>query len=211
MFRDRIDAGLQLAEKLKNYRNKTAIVLAIPRGGVPVGYIVARSLNLPLDLLLSKKIGHPHNPEYAIGAVSLSDRIIIPHSEVPPDYIEAETLRLRGKLKDQWALFRGETRPLSIRGKIVIIIDDGMATGNTLRSTLPMLRRQHPQKIIVAVPVSPRAAFDKIAAEADEVVSLLIPPDFYGVGQFYEDFKQVEDDEVKKYLNAMAEDIEAGQ
>src|SRR6188474_514256 len=130
MFRDRIEAGILLAKKLKKYKNDKGIVLAVPRGGVPVAYAVARELNFPIELVLTKKIGHPGNKEYAIGAASLSDYFIVPHEEVSEEYIQKELLDIRRRLKEMHRKFMGDREPESLEGKTIIVIDDGIATGN---------------------------------------------------------------------------------
>jgi predicted phosphoribosyltransferase len=203
MYADRIEAGLILAERLKKYAGETAIILAVPRGGVPLGFIIARELHLPLELLLSKKIGHPNNPEYAIGAVSLTDRVLIPHAGVSDAYIESETTRLRQKLRENYIKFMGDKNSSNLENKILIVVDDGIATGNTLMSTIQMLRNSKPAKIIVAVPVAPQSAVNKLSKVVDELVIPLIPKEFYGVGSFYEDFTQVSDDDVLQYLDEL--------
>ena len=203
MYADRIEAGLVLADQLKKYAGQPGVVLAVPRGGVPLGYIIARELKLPLEILLSKKIGHPNNPEYAIGAVSLTDSIIIPHEGVSNEYIESETERIREKLRENYKKFMGDNKPIDLKDKIIIIVDDGIATGNTLMSTVKMLRNQKPAKIVIAVPVAPRSSVDKLSKLVDEMVIPLIPKEFYGVGGFYEDFAQVSDEEVLMYLNKL--------
>lgn len=200
MFTDRIQAGKLLAQKLKRYKDQSGVVLAVPRGGVPLGYVVAHELNLPLELLLTKKLGHPSNEEYAIGAVSLTDRYVSSREKVSQEYLEQETERVRARLREMKQKFIGKHIPESIEGKIVIVIDDGIATGLTLLSTIRMLRRQDPEKIVIAVPVSSREAIKKLSEQADEVVCLLVPDDFYGVGAFYENFDQVSDDEVLFFL-----------
>jgi putative phosphoribosyl transferase len=200
MFKDRTDAGNALALKLKKYKGKDGVILAIPRGGVPVAAVLARELGMPMEVLLSKKIGHPLNPEYAIGAVSLEDRVISPHPDVEQEYIEKETVRIRKKLAEHYQRFMGDKRPISLHDKIVIIVDDGIATGNTLLSTLPMIRKQRPKKIIIAVPVSPSGAVLRLSRSVNEMVVALIPDAFYGVGGFYVDFRQVSDEEVVGYM-----------
>jgi putative phosphoribosyl transferase len=200
-FRDRIDAGLQLAFKLKKYVIDTCVVLAVPRGGVPVAYTVASELNFPMQLVLTKKIGHPINREYAIGAASVTDYFVIPHDDVPDTYIQQEVKRVQDKLKDMQQKFMGNSTPLPLKGKTVIIVDDGIATGNTMLATVKVIRREEPEKIIIAVPVSAAEAYEKLVKEADEFICLLIVEEFYGVGAFYDDFKQVTDEEVKACIN----------
>ncbi len=201
MYHDRIDAGLILAKALQKYKNDPGVVLAVPRGGVPIAYIVARELGFPIDLLLTKKIGHPANNEYAIGAVSLTDNYIVPHENIPPDYIDKETKRIRKRLKEMYIKFMGDKEPESLKNKTVIVIDDGIATGNTLLSTINMLRKSNPSKIIIAVPVASESAIEKLSNFVDEIVCPLIPEIFFGVGAFYETFEQVSDEEVMSYLD----------
>lgn len=210
MFHDRIDAGIQLATKLKKYKNEPGIVLAVPRGGVPVAYAVARELNFPIEVVLTKKIGHPMNKEYAIGAASLTDYFVIPHDDVSDSYIEEELKRVRIRLKEMYKRFMGDREPENLEGKTVIVIDDGIATGNTLLGTVNVLQKSKPGKIVVAAPVASSSAVQKLAKEVDEVVVVLIPKVFYGVGAFYEDFEQVSDEEVMDYLDKLRELRKAG-
>lgn len=205
MFRDRIEAGLLLASKLKKYQNDPGVILAVPRGGVPVAYAVAKELGFPLEVILTKKIGHPMNPEYAIGAASMHDYIVVPHDNVSQDYIDNEVVKIRRKLKEMYVKFMGDKDPEDLKGKTVIVVDDGVATGNTLLGTVDMLRKSDPSKIIVAVPVAPASAVNKLNQVVDEVIVVLVPENFYGVGSFYEDFEQVSDEEVIYYLNKLRE------
>jgi putative phosphoribosyl transferase len=210
MFQDRIEAGLLLAAKLKKYKNREGIVLAVPRGGVPVAYAVANELSFPVEVILTKKIGHPVNKEYAIGAASLTDYFIIPHENVSDEYIEQELKRVRSRLKEMYVRFMGDKEPENLTGKTVIVIDDGIATGNTLLGTIHVLRKGKPGKIIIGVPVASKSAVEKLSKEVDEVVTVLIPEEFYGVGAFYKDFEQVSDDEVMFYLDKLRELKKAG-
>jgi putative phosphoribosyl transferase len=202
LLKDRIEAGLLLSEKLQKYKNSNTVVLAVPRGGVPVAAIIAKSLHLPLDIVLSKKIGHPYNKEFAIGAVSADATIVDDHPGVSNDYIEEEIVRLRKLLRGNYERYMGDRKPLDITGKNVIIIDDGIATGNTLLVTISMLQKKNPAKIIVAVPVIPYDTVPTIEKNTDEFVYLIASKSFRGVGGFYEEFDQVEDDEVIKILSA---------
>lgn len=210
MYQDRIEAGIILAKELEKYRNTPGVVLAVPRGGVPIAYIVARELNMPIDLLLTKKIGHPLNSEYAIGAVSLTDRYIVPHENIPAEYIEKETERIRSRLKDMYVKFMGDAEPEPLKDKTVIVIDDGVATGNTLLSTINMLKKSKPSKIVIAVPVASDSAIKKLSGMVDDFVCPLKPDYFYGVGAFYENFEQVTDQEVMDYMNKFRELKKAG-
>lgn len=205
MFRDRIDAGEQLAALLMKFRDEPGIVLAVPRGGVPVAYAVAKELGFPLEIVLTKKIGHPMNREYAIGAASLTDYFIIPHENVSMEYVERELKRIRTRLKDMYARFMGDKVPESLEGKTVLVIDDGIATGNTLLGTIKVLRKGNPGKIIIGVPVASHSAVQKLSREVDEVIAVWIPEEFYGVGAFYEDFSEVSDEEVMYYLDKLRE------
>jgi putative phosphoribosyl transferase len=200
MFENRSQAGKLLVENLRKYQKGEGIVLAIPRGGVPVAFEVAKELNWPLELLLIKKLGHPANKEYAIGAVGLNDRIVVPHEEVSLPYIESETIRVRDRLMEMQRKFMGNRPPESIKDKIVIIVDDGIATGNTMMAAVQMLRKQEPSTIIVAAPVASWSAVEKLNAVVDKLVLLDVPEEFYGVGRFYNDFTQLTDQEVISYL-----------
>jgi putative phosphoribosyl transferase len=201
MFRDRLEAGSLLAAKLRKYRNDPGIVLAVPRGGVPVAYAVARELEFPIEVVLTKKIGHPTNKEYAIGAASLTDYFIIPHENVTNEYIEEELQRIRGRLKEMYTRFMGSKEPENLAGKTILVIDDGVATGNTILGTVNVIRKSKPGKIVIGVPVASKSALQKLAKEVDEVVAVLVPDEFYGVAAFYEDFGQVSDEEVLFYLD----------
>jgi predicted phosphoribosyltransferase len=200
LLNDRKEAGILLSERLKKYQNSNTIILAVPRGGVPVGYEIAKRLHLPMDIVLSKKIGHPNNKEYAIGAVSMNSITLKEHPEVPQRYIEDEVIRLRKLLKEKYELYMGNREPIDIQGKNVIVVDDGIATGNTLIASISMLRKKEPAKIIVAVPVLPADVIPVFQRNADEFVYLIAAKYFRGVGGFYEQFDQVEDEEVIRML-----------
>jgi putative phosphoribosyl transferase len=200
ILKDRKEAGLLLSEKLEKYQDSDTLILAVPRGGVPIGYEIAKNLNLPLDIILSKKIGHPLNKEFAIGAVSLDSTIIDPYPDISSAYIDAEIKHLRELLLEKYALYMGNRKPIDIKGKNVIIVDDGIATGNTLLASINMLRKNNPKKIIVAVPVVPADVVATFQQKADEFVFLMAPMDFGGVGRFYQDFEQVNDEEVIRML-----------
>lgn len=203
MFQNRSEAGMLLASKLRKYENMPGVLLAVPRGGVPVAYEVAKELNMPLEVILVKKLGHPLNKEYAIGAVSLKDMFVIPHEDVTDFYIQKQVEKIRQRLLEMQKRFMGEKEPEDIQGKTIIIIDDGVATGNTLLATIRLLKKEKPAKIVVAVPVISKSAAQKISLEADELIAVLIPETFYGVGEFYDDFTQVSDDEVVDYLQKL--------
>lgn len=210
MFQNRSEAGMLLAAKLRKYQNMPGVLLAVPRGGVPVAYEVAKELNMPLEVILVKKLGHPLNKEYAIGAVSLKDMFVIPHEDVTDFYIQKQVEKIRSRLQEMQKIFMGEKEPENIEGKTIIIIDDGVATGNTLLATIRLLKKQKPAKIVVAVPVISKSAAKKITVEADELIAVLTPETFYGVGQFYDDFTQVSDEEVINYLQTLRQLKQAG-
>jgi putative phosphoribosyl transferase len=199
-FHHRKAAGIALSRSLIHLKGSPGIVLAIPRGGVPVALEIAKALHFPLDILLSKKIGHPANPEFAIGAVTLEDRLLSPDAEVPLEYIEQETNRIRQELDIRNKTLRGERPALDVCGKIVVIVDDGIATGLTLQASIQMIRRRNPARIVLAVPVAPAAACRLLRPQVDELVVLHTPTSFSGVGAYYRDFSQVEDAEVVAML-----------
>jgi predicted phosphoribosyltransferase len=209
MFRDRIEAGQLLAAKLKKYKNDNGIVLAVPRGGVPLAYVVAKELDFPVEVILTKKIGHPLNKEYAIGAASLTDYFIIPHVNVTEEYIEQELQAIRTRLKTMYKKFMGDKEPENLEGKTVIVIDDGIATGNTIMATVNLLRKSRAGKIVIGVPVASQSAVQKLSKEVDEVVAVMIPEEFYGVGAFYKNFSEVSDDEVLFYLDKLNKEKKA--
>jgi predicted phosphoribosyltransferase len=202
-FKNRAKAGQLLAEKLKKYNNSNTIVLAIPRGGVAIGYEVAKELHLPLDIILSKKIGHPINKEYAIGAVSMDNTILDEHPEISQEYIQAEIKKLRKSLREKYEMYSGNQQPIEIKHKNVIVVDDGIATGNTLLACLGMLRKKNPAKIIVAVPVLPSNTVLLFQKNADELVYLVASKYFRSIGEFYEQFDQVEDQEAIEMLTQL--------
>lgn len=205
MFKDRIEAGSLIAAQLSVYKSDNGIVLAIPKGGVPLGYIVAKELGFPMEIVLTKKIGHPNNKEYAIGAASLNDYFIIPHYDVSEEYIEKELKIVREKLQRMHDTFIIDHKVGSLAGKTVIIVDDGMATGNTVLSSINLIKKQSPTKIIVAVLVASASAFQLVANVADDVIVLMTPPNFSGVGVYYENFNDVSEQEVLLYLEKFKE------
>jgi len=196
MFQDRIDAGLKLADNLQQFKDGNVVVLAIPRGGLPLGAIVAQSLHAPLDVALSKKIGHPYNKEYAIGAVSLDDIILSDLPHIDKTYISRETEIIRQKLRKRFDQYYRNSSPLDLMGKTVIIVDDGVATGNTIKITAQMVNKKRPKKVIVAIPVAPTRAIENMVASKyiDEVICLKTPYNFHAVGQFYNKFNEVTDE-----------------
>ena len=197
MFKDRTDAGNQLSEKLQQYREEDVVVLGVPRGGLPVAALVAKSLNAPLDVALTKKLGHPLNREYAIGAVSLNNVVINDDTGISKSYIEGETRRIRDILQKRHNQYYKNRAPESLTDKVVIIIDDGIATGSTVLATIELVAQQNPSKIVVAIPVAPQFSEDRLkeSSHVDEVICLSTPYNFHAVGQFYQRFGQVSDEE----------------
>lgn len=172
-------------------------MLAVPRGGVPIGAEIAKELGLPMEIILSKKIGHPYNPEYAIGSVSLQGTVIDESvTDIPMSYIRQETDRILEDLRERFKLFMGERQQTDLKGKIALLVDDGIATGNTLLASIKAIEKHEPEKIVVAIPVAPATAIKRISKVVDEVICLLAPENFMGVGQFYKDFSQTSDEEV---------------
>lgn len=201
MFKDRYDAAMQLAQRLEKYRGKDAIVLSVPRGGVPLGYVIAKELGLPQEIILSKKIGHPFNPEFAIGSVTLHGAVINDNvTDVDKTYIERTAKKIYNDLQEKFRLYMGGHKPADLKNKTVIVVDDGVATGSTIKACIHAIRKNHPKEIIVAVPVSPPETALELRELADTLICLYIPSDFYGVGQYYEDFSQVSDEDVIRLL-----------
>lgn len=203
IYTDRQDAAMKLISLLEKFKNDNCVILAIPRGGVPIGYYIARTFNFPMDLLLTKKIGHPLNKEVAIGAVSLETEIVDNYPYVSREYIDDQIFEIRESLKNRYEKFVGDRTPANVKNKTVIIVDDGIATGNTLLAAIKMIRDKSPKKIVVAVPVAPTDSAKKISDNVDEFICPLITDDFRGVGGFYMNFSQVSDEEVIQYMNKM--------
>jgi predicted phosphoribosyltransferase len=205
-FRDRIEAGRQLAQKLMHYANRPdVLVLALPRGGVPVAYEVARALNAPLDVFLVRKLGVPGHEELAMGAVATGGVRVLNEQIVRalriPDYvIDAVAAWEEQELARREQLYRGNRPPPDVRGKTVILVDDGLATGSTMQAAVKALRQQQPGRIVVAVPTASPEACDALKLEADEVICAVTPQPFYAVGLWYQDFTQTTDEEVREFL-----------
>lgn len=200
IFKNRKEAGEILAGKLLKLNSKDTIVLAVPRGGVPVGFEVARLLQVPLEPIMIKKIGHPANKEYAIGATSMDEFFIASQEHIPKEYIDAELVLIRKRLTEMYSKFMGQKKPTNLKGMNVILVDDGMATGHTMMATLHVVKKSLPNQIIVAIPVASNNAVKLVKTLANVVVCIYIPDEFYGVGSFYEDFDQLTDKEVIGFL-----------
>ena len=205
-FNDRNDAARQLAVRLAGYAAERPLVLAIPRGGVPLGRVIADALQAELDVVLVRKIGAPSNPEFAVGAVGESGTIDLAdyaaRAGADAGYIAAEAQRQQALIRRRRAQYSARRPPIPLRGRTVILVDDGLATGATARAALHEIRRQHPARIICAVPVAAMDAAAAIAPLVDDFICLHSPPQFDGVGQFYRDFAQVNDAEVERLLAA---------
>jgi len=211
LFKDRQDAGRQLAEKLMKFKDETPIIIALPRGGVVTGYEVSKMLNAPLDVLISRKIGAPFQPELGIGAIAPNNvrtlnleaiKFLGISKDQIEEIIKRETIEMQRRLK----LYRKNSPDLNLNEKTVILVDDGLATGVTAEAAIMSIRQMTPEKIIFAVPVSPPDTADKFREEVDEFICLHEPDDFYAVSAYYDDFSQVTDEEVILLLNLAKKD-----
>jgi putative phosphoribosyl transferase len=216
-FRNRTEAGRLLAQRLQGYANvPDVLVLALPRGGVPVGYEVARALNAELDVFLVRKLGLPGYEELAMGAVAsggirVINRGLIESLGISQEEIDAVVEREERELARRERLYRGNKPPPRIRGRTVILVDDGLATGSTMRAAIAALREQQPAKLVVAVPIAAPSTCDELADEVDDIVCAVTPEPFYAVGLWYEDFSQTTDEEVRELLQRAAEERTRGE
>lgn len=206
-FDDRADAGRQLVELIRDGSDGVDIVLAIPRGGLPVGRIVADELGVPLDIVVSSKIGAPHNPEFAIGAAASDgsvwlDEETIDRLEVSDTYLEREQAREVEVAREKASVYRGEETAPVLEGKSVLIVDDGVATGATMIAAINLVRAQGADRVIVGVPVGPPDTIRELKSLADSVICVTTPASFSAVGQFYSDFGQVSDEVAQSLLRA---------
>jgi putative phosphoribosyl transferase len=216
IYRDRTDGGKQLASRLGRYANRDdVLVLALPRGGVPVAYEVARALHAPLDIFLVRKLGVPGHEELAMGAIAtggmrvLNDDVVS-YLDISEGVIDAVAEIELTELERRARVYRGNRPKADVRGKIVILVDDGLATGSTMRAAAAALRQQGPARIVVAVPVSAVQTCDEYRMGVDEIICAKTPEYFLGVGQWYWDFSQTTDTEVREIL-AQAERINASE
>lgn len=206
MFSDRRDAGVQLTSRLTEYKDQTGVlVLALPRGGVTTGHEIARFLNVPLDIVIVRKIGFPGQPELGIGAVSETGTVVLNESiistySVPKDYIEREISRQKEEISRRIKLYRKGKRLPSLEGKTIILVDDGVATGATMKVAITTLRKEKLKKLIVALPVAPPGIADELEQMVDTFICIETPFDFMAVGAYYHDFTQVSDEEVIELL-----------
>ncbi|MEX2671059.1 MAG: phosphoribosyltransferase [Phycisphaeraceae bacterium] len=216
-YRDRIEAGEVLAATLRELADRPDVtILGLPRGGVPVAAEVATTLNLPLDVMVVRKLGVPGQEELAMGAIagggaSVLNDALVAQLNIPADTVNLVTDRQRREVQYREHLYRGEQPPLSLTGRTVVLVDDGIATGATMRAAVQMARQLGANTVIVAVPVAPDQAIEKLARVADRVVCPKIPADFYAVGQWYENFEQVGDDEVREFLKHARDQRAEGQ
>lgn len=210
VFHDRFEAGRLLGERLASLRrDKAVLVLALPRGGVPVAYEVAKALAAPLDVLLVRKLGYPAQPELAMGAIASGGAVVlnqdaIDELDIPRQVIEQVAARELEQLRRREEIYRRDRPPVDVADRIVILVDDGLATGSTMRAAVGTLKRQRPRRLIIAVPVGARVTCAELSREADEVVCVECPPDFRAVGVWYRDFSPVADETVQRLLHDAA-------
>ncbi len=210
MFIDRSDAGIQLAQRLKKYSGqKSVLVLALPRGGVVTGFEIARALGAPLDVLIVRKIGFPGQPELAIGAVSETGAVVLNESiissyGVSEDYVRKEISRQKEEISRRVKLYRNGEPISELEGRTIILVDDGVATGATVKAAIATLKKEKITKLILALPVGPPEAAAELKEMVDDFICLEVPAYFGAVGAFYEDFTQVSDGEVVEMLGRAA-------
>jgi putative phosphoribosyl transferase len=207
-FRDRADAGRQLVPRLMAYVDQNPVVLALPRGGVPVAFEVAKALRAPLDLIFVRKIGAPGHAEFGLGAIVdgahpqvVLNEETVDRLHVPPRYIREETERQLREIERRREHYLAGRPPIDVAGRVAIVVDDGIATGSTVRAALKGLSRARPARLILAVPVAPADTIDRLRTEADDVICLMTPEPFYAVGEHYDDFRQTSDREVTTLLD----------
>jgi len=216
LFYDRADAGRYLAAELAGYAGRDdVVVLALPRGGVPVAYEVARALNAPLDVFLVRKLGVPDDQEFAMGAIAsagppLMNQWVVDALRIPASTLEAIVAGEKQELQRGERIYRGGRPFADVRGKTVILVDDGIATGFTMRAAIAALREQQVARLVVAVPVAPATACHELRVEADEVVCVVEPRSFLTIGQWYSNFDQVSDAEVLSLLERARPAVPAG-
>lgn len=206
MFKNRNEAGKLLAAKLADFQNlKNLLILAIPRGGVVIGGELATILGCSLNVIVTKKIGAPQNQELAIGAVGTTGQPVVDEElaaklEVGQQYLKAQILKLKTEVEREERLFKKEGSPLNLKGKTVILTDDGVVTGATIKSAIEIIRQQNPKMLVVAVPVISKESLTKISALVDRLIYLEVPEMFFALSQFYQEFPQVSDEEVIQIL-----------
>lgn len=206
-FKDREEAGKELARALVEFRGRNVMVLGMPRGGVVVAREVAEALGVPLDIVVTRKIGAPGEPEFALGAITQEGDVIVDSRAAESvgattEYLQGEARRKKSEVKERMRSLRGDMPYPSLEGKTVIIVDDGMATGNSMRAAVQSVRKRGPREVVVAVPVAPQEAVAELSREGTRVVCLEQPRFFFAIGEFYKDFEQVEDSEVRELLQS---------
>jgi putative phosphoribosyl transferase len=216
LFADRGEAGRRLAERLLGLRDQQPVVLALPRGGVPVGFEIARALDAPLDLVLVRKIGAPFQPELAIGAVVDGSRFetvinqeIVRELQIPDSYLATESARQLEEIERRRAFYLGGRAPTALAGRSAIVVDDGIATGATMEAALHATRRAGPRHLVLATPVAPADTIERLRPQVDEVVCLAEPAPFFAIGAFYQDFTQVSDEAVVDLLQRATRPVKA--
>jgi putative phosphoribosyl transferase len=204
-FRDRVEAGRELARALDGFEDQDVVVLAIPRGGVEVGAEVARAHGWPLDTVIPRKIGAPGNPELGLGAIAPGVRVLdermVRTLGVTPDYLEREITEQEEEIHRRAEAYRGGRPPVDVTGRVAVVVDDGVATGGTAAAALRWARSQGAARVVLAVPVAPHEALKRLSEDADEVVCLDTPEPFMAVGQWYASFPQTSDEEVVSLLD----------
>jgi putative phosphoribosyl transferase len=205
LFRDRVEAGRKLAAELMKFKGEDVVVLGIPRGGVVVANEVAKALGAPLDIIVTRKIAAPGQPEYALGAVTqegevIMDRLAAESLGASPAYLEEEVRTKQAEVRERVGSFRGNAPYPPLAGKTVVIVDDGIATGSSVEAAVVSVKRRNPKSIVVAVPVAPSDSVERLMKEGIEVVCLEKPWGFLAIGEFYRDFGQVEESEVRRIL-----------
>ncbi len=210
LFQDRAEAGRELASRLQQFAHRRdVLVLALPRGGVPVGYEVARALNAPLDVFVVRKLGVPWQPELAMGAIASGGTLVLNQEVVhgiglPAGEIEQVAQREQKELEARERRYRGDRPPMEVEGKTIILVDDGLATGSSMRAAARALRDRGPERIVIAIPVAAAVTCDGLRAEGNEVVCVATPEPFLAVGQWYREFSQTTDAEVHELLERAA-------
>jgi predicted phosphoribosyltransferase len=206
IFEDRREAGRRLAERLEQYRDRNdVLVLALPRGGVPVGFEVAHALRAPLDVLVVRKLGIPGREEFAMGAIASGGVRVVNQQavswfQIPVEVMNEVAAREELELQRREVVYRGRRPRPSVRGRIVLLVDDGIATGASMRAAARAVAARHPARLVVAVPVAPASVYEDLESAADEVIALSTPPEFEAVGEWYASFPQVSDAEVNQLL-----------
>lgn len=205
IFLDRTNAGRKLAQRLNYLKNKDAVVVGLPRGGVPIAAEVAQEINAPFDVIVVRKIGVPFQPELAMGAVGeggvvIRNEEVIRMANISADQFATAQAREEREVAERARKFRDGRSPVSLLGRVAVIVDDGIATGSTAQAACDVARALGAEKVILAVPVGSREAVNALTGKADEVISLEIPDNFFAVGQWYEDFSPVSDEDVVRLL-----------